>query len=564
VAELKTHPLRRRPGAGNPGGRERAAAGSGQGRPGKPAGADGARASLRGAARAVTPRALWRGHRAFTILVLISLLPRLLATASFRPALLTADSFLYMQNAVNGRLGNLRPAGYSLFLSIFRGVPHTLLAVTALQHLLGIGIAIIVYSLLRYWGLPGWGAALAAVPTLFDTREIALESYILPDTVFCFVILLVVALLLTRAVPRLWQCASAGLLLAYASVLRGNGIPLVIIVAAFLLVRRVGWRAFAAGSLAFVLPVLGYALAFHAEYGAFNLTQSDGLFLWSRTTSFANCAIIKPPADLRPLCPALEKSVTVPPPRNWSISGLLSEPAPATYLWAHDVWWRTDADPGINAANNKLGERFAIRAIEAQPLDYLRVVGRDTLLTFLATDRPQGTASLGFTTQPRIQVLPSYYRHDLNAYARTTTNTHAVAPYSFFMLAYQQPVIFPGLVFLLVVLAGLVAVVRNWRRWGGLPALPWALAVVSLLSPALLTQSLYRYAVVAIPLACLAAGLGFARLLPGRRSGLAPAAGPAPAANPDPGTAPLPGTAAGQAGPAGSADAGSAGSAPLA
>jgi hypothetical protein len=556
VAELKTRPLRRRPGAGDPGGRERLAAGSGQGRRGRPAGADGASAALRGAARAVTPRALWRGHRVLTLLVLLSLLPRLLATASFRPALLTADSFLYLQNAVNGRLGNLRPAGYSLFLSVFQGLPHTLLAVTALQHLLGIGIAIIVYSLLRYWGLPGWGAALAAVPTLFDTREIALESYILPDTVFCFVILLAVALLLTRAVPRRWQCAGAGLLLAYASVLRGNGIPLVVIVAAFLLVRRVGWRAFAAGSLAFVLPVLGYAVAFHAEYGAVNLTQSDGLFLWSRTTSFANCAIIKPPADLRPLCPALEKSVTVPPPRSWSISRLLSEPAPATYLWAHDVWWRTDAHPGINAANNKLGERFAIRAIEAQPLDYLRVVGRDTLLTFLATDRPQGTASLGFTAQPRIQVLPSYYRRDLKAYARTTTNTHAVAPYSFFMFAYQQPVIFPGLVFALVVLAGLVAVVRNWRRWGGLPALPWTLAVVSLLSPALLTQSLYRYAVVAIPLACLAAGLGFARLVPGRRFGLAPAADPAPAANPEPVTAPRPGTAAAEAGPAGSADAG--------
>jgi hypothetical protein len=176
VAELKTRPLRRRPGAGDPGGRERLAAGSGQGRRGRPAVADGASTALRGAARAVTPRALWRGHRVLTLLVLLSLLPRLLATASFRPALLTADSFLYLQNAVNGRLGNLRPAGYSLFLSVFQGLPHTLLAVTALQHLLGIGIAIIVYSLLRYWGLPGWGAALAAVPTLFDTREIALES----------------------------------------------------------------------------------------------------------------------------------------------------------------------------------------------------------------------------------------------------------------------------------------------------------------------------------------------------------------------------------------------------
>jgi hypothetical protein len=65
-------------------------------------------------------------------------------------------------------------------------------------------------------------------------------------------------------------------------------------------------------------------------------------------------------------------------------------------------------------------------------------------------------------------------------------------------------------------------VLRNWRRWGGIQGLPWALAAVSIVSPALLTQSLYRYAIVAIPLACLAAGLNFARL-PGRpwRPGMA-------------------------------------------
>src|SRR5450755_354563 len=534
VADLKTHQLRHRLPGQDPDGRSRDAAGPGQaygpGRPDGPGGLDGLKLSLRGAAMAVTPRALWGGHRLFTILVLLSLLPRILATLSFRPALLTADSFLYMLNAVDGKLGNIRPAGYSFFLSIFRGIPHTLLAVTTLQHLLGVAVAVIVYSLLRYWGLPGWGASLATVPTLFDSREIALESYILPDTVFCFVVLLVVALLLTKRTPRLWQCVVAGLLLAYASILRGNGIPLVVIVAAFLLIRKVGWKAFAAGSLAFVIPLLWYVAAFHAQYGSFNLTQSDGIFLWSRTTSFANCAIIKPPPDLRPLCPDREKAVTVAPASSWSITHLLDERTPSGFLWNNDVYWRTDAYPGINKYNNKLGQSFAIDAVKAQPLDYLRVVGRDVALTFLTTDRPQGSSHVDFTVQPRIPKLPSYYRQDLKAYAGTTANTHPVPPYSFFMLLYQQPVVFPGLVFLLVVLAGLVAVVRNWRRWGGMQALPWGMAAVSIVSPALLTQSLYRYVIVAIPLSCLAAGLSFARLVPGRRFGFSPAAGPALAA----------------------------------
>ncbi len=142
------------------------------------------------------------------------------------------------------------------------------------------------------------------------------------------------------------------------------------------------------------------------------------------------------------------------------------------------------------------------------------MVGRDVLLTFVATDRPQGGADMTFTARPRIPVLPWYYRDDIRAYAGTTGNSHAVDPYAFFVFLYQQPVIFPGLLFLLVLLGGLAGVVRAWRRWGGMAALPWALAAVSVVSPALLTQSLYRYVIVAIPLACLAAGLAFADLRP--------------------------------------------------
>jgi hypothetical protein len=488
-----------------------------RGGPGEDRGGPGAAGGLTGAVRragaALAPATLWREHRLFTILALLALIPRILAALSFRPALLTADSFLYMQGAVTGRLGVIRPSGYSFFLWFFQVVPHALAAVTTLQHLIGIAIAAIVYGLLRNWGLPGWGAALAAVPTLFDVREIALESYILPDTLFCLMIVTVAALLLTRSVPRPWQCAAAGLLLAYASVLRGNGIPLVVVVAAFLLIRKVGWRSLIAAGAAFAIPLLGYVLAFHAQYGSYNLTTSDGIFLWSRTTSFANCAVIKPPADLAPLCPNRERSVAPPPgpAPGWSISHLLSEPTPADYLWAPDVWWRTDAHPGINPANNKLGERFAIAAITAQPLDYLRVVSRDVLLTFVATDRPQGAAAMTFTPRPRIATLPSYYTRDIQAYAGTSGNTHAVYPYAFFLFLYQQPVVFPGIVFGLVLLAGLAGVVRNWRRWGGPAALPWALAAVSVVTPALLTQSLYRYVIVAIPLACLAAGLAFAQ-----------------------------------------------------
>ena len=515
----------------------------GTGPPGRTVpGREAALAAARRAAASVTPRALWRDHRLFTILALVSLLPRLLAALAFRPGLLTSDSFLYMQEASRRILGQIRPSGYSFFLGLMQPFPHTLLAVTLVQHLMGIAVAAIVYGLLRYWGLPAWGAALATLPTLFDPRQIALESYILPDTLFTLALMVAVAVLLTRRTPRRWQCVVAGLALAYVSVLRSNGLPLAIVAAVYLLVRRVGWRALAAGALAFVIPLLSYVWVFHSEYGQFNISSSDGIFLWSGTTGFANCAIIKPPPDLRPLCPNLEKSVparTAPP---WSVSALLNAPAPAAYLWAPDVWWRHDAHPGINSYNDSLGTRFAIDAIKAQPLDYLRVTARDMMLIFVSTDRPLNRTSMNFTAHGRYARLPSYYAADEKAYAGTTENTHPVQPYAYFMFLYEQPVYFPGLVFLAVLVAGFAGLVRRrpWRTLGVPPALlPWLLAAVSIVVPALLKESLYRYAMVAIPLGCLAAGLAFTRQ---RARPVAAAPGPAaaPAAPPVPDGPPVP------------------------
>ena len=57
---------------------------------------------------------------------------------------------------------------------------------------------------------------------------------------------------------------------------------------------------------------------------------------------------------------------------------------PADYRWAPDAWWKHDADPGINAYNKtSSGMQFALDAISAQPLAYLRVSARDAALALL-------------------------------------------------------------------------------------------------------------------------------------------------------------------------------------
>jgi hypothetical protein len=470
-----------------------------------------ARVRIRPAAAQVTPAALWRHHRLFTVVVLVSLAPRIIAALGFRPALLIQDSFPYMEQGVHlTPLSPLRPEGYPLFLQVLEPF-HSLLLVTALQHLMGIATGVIIYAVLRSRRLPAWGATLAAAPTLFDPRQIWLESSILADTLFQFVIVVAVVLLLTRRAPRTWQTALAGLLVAWASVIRGNGAPIFVAVFIFLLIRRVGWRALLACVAAFAIPLAGYMLVFFSEYGQFTITDSTGLFAWSRTMSFADCAVIKPPPDLRPLCRDRQAGHPAGPAPAWSLPYLLNERSPSDYLWAPDAWYRTDAHPGVNGYNNKLGEQFAIRAVEAQPLAYLKAVGEGVMLTFLDTDRSSSYLSMYFSPGPHVTKLAAYQRHDENLYAHTTRNTHAVQPWAFFMFLYQSPVYFTGIAFFLVMLVGLVGVIRHWRRWGAFAVLPWAVAFIDLVVPIALADRSYRYAISGVPLACLALGLAVAR-----------------------------------------------------
>jgi hypothetical protein len=467
-------------------------------------------ARTKGAAASLTPAALWRNHRLFTIAACLSLIPRVLAALGFRPALLIQDSFSYMKQAARPLpLSQLRPAGYPMLLRVLRPF-HSLLLVTTLQHLMGIVLAVIIYGVLRRRGLPAWGATLATVPTLFDSRQIWLESSILPDTLFTLVLMIAVAILVVARKPTIWQALIIGLLVSWAAVIRGNGAPVIVIILAFLLLQRVGWKVFTACLAAFAIPVAVYATVFHTEWGEFNITNSSGLFLWSRTMSFANCSVIKPPTDLTALCPTAQPDHPTAPAPPWSVTALLNERTPADYLWDSGAWYNVDSDPGVNAANNKLAMQFAERAIEAQPVDYLKTVGEGVFLTFAATDRPQDYLSDHFTVVPHIVTLAPYMKYWEAKYGHTSANTHVVQPWAFFMFLYQQPVWFPGWVFFAVLLGGLVLLVARWRRgWGRYAGLAWGVAVINLVVPIAAHELDYRYALSSVPFACLALGLAF-------------------------------------------------------
>ena len=77
-----------------------------------------------------------------------------------------------------------------------------------------------------------------------------------------------------------------------------------------------------------------------------------------RVSSFAECSVIKPPADELKICPSGSPSSRTPP---------------GDYIWhapmVHDL-----AGGPVSAANDALLRDFAIRAVEAQPFGYLHAV----------------------------------------------------------------------------------------------------------------------------------------------------------------------------------------------
>jgi hypothetical protein len=461
-------------------------------------------------------RRLVRRHWIFSIALGVAVVPRLVAMIGFQPAVLfRLDTYDYLWGAVHLSPNVVNPSGYSLFLWVLRPV-HSLLLVAALQHVTGLGIATMVYALVRRYGLPDWGATLAAAPVLFDPAQILVEQFIMADLLAMALMMGSFTVLLLRRSPPVWRVAVAGLMMGASVTVRPTTLPLILLVPLFLLIRKAGWRRVGASLVAGAVPVLGYMSWFAAVHGSFNLTNSNGLFLWSRTMSFANCAVVKPPADLQALCPNAQ-------PGHLAQPDPAKRPQPKRYLWNHRTWpWRHHHSgfvPDIAAftpANNARALRFAIDAIGAQPFAYLGVVTGETLQPFVQTN------NLRFpTVQPHSAggLNRADYRYAIGAVHAYTGSDQGVAgelgydygtrlesPYVFLMNEYQHIVFLPGQVFALIMLTGLAGIFLPRRRTA-VAALLWVSAVAIMVLPTAEHEYTYRYVLPAVPLACIAAAI---------------------------------------------------------
>ena len=221
-----------------------------------------------------------------------------------------------------------------------------------------------------------------------------------------------------------------------------------------MLVRRMGWRRIAATAAAGIAPIAGYMIWFHAHTGQYALNESTGTFLYSRVSSFSDCARMNPPADLRVLC-----DPRPPSERPNSQEYLWSNEHPLAKLTGTNNIYRFT--PHIES----LTMRFAERAILAQPLDYARVVAKDTLTTFGWT-RENVSNSVGnlegsgskFRFERAVLPVPSWVTSDpVNARAArdyggaSYGRPSVVQPWARFLWAYQKVVYLRGPFLFLIV-----------------------------------------------------------------------------------------------------------------
>jgi hypothetical protein len=450
----------------------------------------------------------WAGHRLFIIVLTPAFLLRVDAELGYQWQSWFNDSFQYLANTVHFKLDPTRPSGYSIWLKILEPF-HSYALVTILQHLMGLATAVLIYALLRHrFGAPAWLATLAAVPVLYDGFEIELEHLIMADVPALFLLTLAVTLLMWNPVgsagPSLRTCAVIGLLLGIVDCLRSVGLPMLAVFAVYLVIRRVQWRRVVATLVACFVPLLVYVGMFDLEHGQFAMTDSTGVFLYSRVMTFAQCPKMHVPADELWLC-------TVVPPSQ--------RPIAQSYIWTNPSPLNRFMPPKFSAEPNRMAEDFAIRAIEAQPLDYATAVFDDTWRVFawkrVVFPNAQTYNEYLFGAKPT--PIPSWdnvtigtHRTSYAAlYRQGDPLTGVVSPFAQIIRGYQRYVWLPGTVYGLILLAGLGGVVLAWRRAGGEAALPWVISFVLVVIPAATAEFDYRYVLPAVPFACLAVVMGF-------------------------------------------------------
>jgi hypothetical protein len=267
--------------------------------------------------------------------------------------------------------------------------------VAGVQHLLGLGMAVLIYLLLLRRGVSRWLAALAIAPLLLDAYQLQIEQMVMPDVWFEALIVAGLAILLWQPRPGWRRVVIGGIVLGTSATFAQVGEALLLPAVLYLLAVGGGWRQAigkaAAVCGAFALPILVYCTVSFLLSGAFFLSHSGVTSFYGRTAAAVDCATIKLPAAERGMCPTKAQQAMGP---DWLEYGNGSPVRP----------YYADLPRG---EVDSLISNFNHRVLAQQPLRLAGAYARDVVKLFALTrNTMQGDTSI---TRWQFQTKYTYY-----------------------------------------------------------------------------------------------------------------------------------------------------------
>jgi hypothetical protein len=338
--------------------------------------------------------------------------------------------------------GEVRPSGYAAFLNVLP-VDWELAVVPAVQHLLGLLIALILYVVLLRLGVPKLWAALATVPVLFDGYQLNIEQQVLSETLFEALLVGACAALLWNRRPTPAAATLAGLLVAGAALTRVSALPVIAVGVLALIFLRAHWTRVAALAVAFLVPIVSYVVWFESENGYYALSGYGGQFLYGRVAPFAECDGLDIPDQQRVLCPTEPRS---------------ERPTIGEYMWANDISPLYELELGPGDRRPEIGGKFARRIILHQPLDYAKEVVKDSLYGFSPT-KTQRSGDPALSRWQFQEYFPVFREPDTSEILAADGYDHGIADGTLapFLRTYQRFVFSYGPLLAIALLLGLAA-----------------------------------------------------------------------------------------------------------
>ncbi len=342
---------------------------------------------------------------------------RVWITLTWKPAFVGYyDAAAYARAARDGVFTDLfRPAGYPIFLRIVHVFSDRVIAVTLLQHLLGIATALIFYVAVRKLTSAPWVALIAPAVILLDGFVVLIEHAVLSDSLFIFLVAAALLTVVQAPQHRLAYALAPGLLIAAACTVRTIGlflVPIFVLALAWPQPRE-GLKRAAIAAVAVAVVLGGYLQVQKHQVGATGFSRASGWSSYSRVGQFADCTKFTPPAGTEKLC---EKR----PPSE--------RPSTDFYFWSGGSPARLAFGPP-NTNDEQVGE-FAHAALKAQKGDYVKAVGQDFARYVWPEHyrrRRSGETQAHYFAQATLERDAGFVRYEMSGYYPDIPETHRVA-----------------------------------------------------------------------------------------------------------------------------------------